>query len=537
MSHPVTFLPVRKTVHVEHGTTLLQAAIQAGLLINTPCGGSGTCGKCRMRICSGHAPSGGSAQHLSQDLLDAGWRLACLTPVTEPLEVDVPPEVRRSQLDQILTDGTPISVRHDPRTLGQLGVAIDLGTTTVAASLFDLYTGLERATIATLNRQIHLGDDVISRIHAVQLNPDNLRCLQSDAIATLNELLASLCSTCGEHPHTIQRLTIAGNTAMQHLLLGLDPTPLGQAPFTPAFTDAQTIGAKRLGLNVSPEATLIVFPQIGGFVGGDTLAGLLAAHFDSCDRPTLLVDIGTNGEIALLSQGQLWVASTAAGPAFEGSRISQGMRATNGAIDHVWMQNGELRYHVIGDGLPQGLCGSGLVDVVAELLRIGLIDETGLLSSSAPEAQTSLSHRVCSKNDNTKFILATASDDTALVSITQQDIRELQLAAGAIRTGIEILLSHAHLLARDLDSLLLAGGFGNYMRRENALRIGLLPSIHYLSIRFIGNASLTGAKRVLLSQAELLKVQALNKRAQHVDLSSDPAFRDRFIENMLFPAN
>jgi len=536
--HTVTFLPAGKTVAVAENATLLQAAAQAGLSLDAPCGGGGVCAKCRVRIRSGNAPAAGSSHRLTAVELDGGWRLACCTKVTAPLVVEIPPASLARRIDSILVDGEPVSVRHDSHAADKLGVAIDLGTTTVAGTLFDLHTGLERATEATMNRQIPLGDDVISRIAAVRRDPAALRRLQALAVDSLNAVIDALCGTCGEQPSAVHRLTVAGNTTMQQLLLGLDPSPLGEQPFAPAFTDAQSLPAARIGLHAHPDAALAVFPQIGGFVGGDTVAGLLAAQFDTLAKPTLLVDIGTNGEIALLKDGAIYTASTAAGPAFEGARIRQGMRAADGAVDQVWLQNGDIRIHTIGDAEPRGLCGSALVDAVAVLLRAGLVSPEGVLGLPDPRPEThsdALADRLFEDADGPAFALARDAQGRPLVSLTQRDVRELQLASGAIRAGIEALLAKAGLTVRDLDAILLAGGFGNYIRRENALRIGLLPPLHYLSIRFIGNASLTGTKRALLSQAELARAQALRERARHVELAAEPGFSDLFMAHMLFP--
>ena len=366
-------------MHVDPGTTVLKAAVEADELFETPCGGHGTCGKCRVRLRAGQAPAAGSEARLSRAELDAGWRLACSTPVTGPLEVEIPDAALGTRMHAILTSGASVSMPHDPRPPGAFGVAFDLGTTTVAGTLFDLHTGRELATRAAMNRQIARGDDVISRIDAVRRDAQALNDLQRLATDTLNAILLDLCQSCQVSVSAIREMAVAGNTTMQHLLLGHDPSPLGEAPFTPAFTDAQTVSAAELGIRVHPDATLTVFPQIGGFVGGDTVSGLLASRLDTLPYSALLVDVGTNGEIVLQHEGRLCAASTAAGPAFEGARIRQGMRAAEGAIDTFWREGNDLACHVIGDGPARGLCGSALVDAVAELLRLGAIDETGAL--------------------------------------------------------------------------------------------------------------------------------------------------------------
>lgn len=539
MPCPVTFFPDGKTVRVESGTTILQAAVQAGIRLDTPCGGKGTCAKCRVRIRSGQAPSAESSR-LTPDELAQGWRLACLTRVTEPLEVEVPASALMTSAEQILVDGDPVLPRPDPDTeTGSLGVAIDLGTTTVAGALFDLKTGLERAVSATMNRQVRVGDDVISRIDAVRHDAAELPHLQHLAAETVNDVIRSLCDACGEKPDAVRKLTLAGNTTMQQILLGIDPSPLGEAPFTPAFISAKTVDAARTGIRIHPDAALTVFPQIGGFVGGDTVAGLLSAHFESRTKPTLLVDIGTNGEIALLRDGRIFAASTAAGPAFEGARIRQGMRATEGAIDRIDLCGGEIRCRVIGDVPPRGLCGSALVDAAALLLRCGVIEPEGGFADTSPESGENsgrFRNRIVSVENGPAFVLAYDASGAPAVTLTQRDIRELQLASGAIRAGIETLLRRAGLTADSLDTILVAGGFGNYIRGENALRIGLLPPLRETAIHAIGNASLTGAKRLLLApREELARADDILSRTVHVALAGEPAFSDLFMTYMGFP--
>jgi len=535
-THTVTFFPSGKSVRLAHGATIWQAARQLGLFLETPCNGAGTCAKCRVRIRSGHTAPERSVHRLTADELARGWRLACMTAVSEPLEVELPTPPPQ-QLHAILMDGDPVEVLCDPHPQGRLGVAFDLGTTTVAGALFDLGTGKPLAVSADMNRQTQAGDDVISRIAAVRENPQALARLQSLAVQTLNALISALCEKSATAPRDIHRVTVAGNTTMQHVLLGLDPSPLGEKPFAPAFTDAQTVSAARLGMDTHPDAELTVFPQIGGFVGGDTIAGLLATHADTLDKPMLLVDIGTNGEIALLHDGRIFAASTAAGPAFEGARIRHGMRATIGAIDQIWLQSGTFRYHVIGNMAPKGLCGSALIDAAALLLQIGLLNPAGTLEPPDPPPQalnSQLIHRLTETEHGMSFGLALDRDGNPLVSLTQQDVRELQLASGAIRAGIDTLLNKAGITAPDLDTIRLAGGFGTYIRHAHAMRIGLLPRIPPDRIRFIGNASLTGAKRALLSQRELQRAQTLRAKTLHVELASEPGFSDCFMDAMMF---
>jgi len=535
-THTILFHPSGKSAQAAHGTTIWQAAHEAGLLHETPCNGAGTCAKCRVRVRSGHTAPERSVHRLTADEIARGWRLACMTAVTGPLEVEIP-DPAPTRLHTILMDGDPVEILCDAHPEGCLGVAFDLGTTTVAGALFDLGTGEPLAVCADMNRQIQAGDDVISRIAAVRKTPEALQRLQSLALETLNGLIRTLCGKSAKDARAIRRVTVAGNTTMQQILLGLDPSPLGEKPFAPAFTDAQTVSAARLGLDTHPDAEMTVFPQIGGFVGGDTVAGLLAIHADARDKPMMLVDIGTNGEIALLHGGQIFAASAAAGPAFEGARIVHGMRAAIGAIDQIWLQSGTFRYHVIGNLVPKGLCGSALIDAAALLLQLGLLSPAGALEIPAeppPGLNSQLANRLLETEHGMSFGLALGCDGKPLVSLTQQDVRELQLASGAIRAGIDTLLKKAGIPASDLDAIHLAGGFGTYIRPANAMRIGLLPDIPHDRIRFIGNASLTGAKRALLSRHELRRAQAIREKTLHVELATEPGFPDCFMDAMMF---
>jgi uncharacterized 2Fe-2S/4Fe-4S cluster protein (DUF4445 family) len=358
-------------------------------------------------------------------------------------------------------------------------------------------------------------------------------------LETANGLIARLIEKAGARSETIYEIAIAGNSTMQQILCDCDPSALGEVPFVHLFDEAQVFDAARVGFTANHGAKLFVFPQIGGFVGGDTVAGMLAARLDRWGKPVLLVDIGTNGEIVLAHGGEMLATSTAAGPAFEGARIRQGMRATSGAIEKVIVRN-DVQCNVIGNVRPVGICGTALIDAVAALLRLGIVESTGRLldadelPASVPE---SIRRRLITDNGDSRFLLATG-EQTATgdpICLWQRDIRELQLAAGAIRAGINILLRQVGLLPEDLGAVLLAGAFGNFIRRSNARRIGLLPQIPCERIRFIGNAASMGAKLALLSADEREYAARLRRTARRIDLSMDRDFQSEFSAAMIFP--
>jgi len=420
------------------------------------------------------------------------------------------------------------------------GVALDLGTTTLAASLVDLAEGDETAVAAAINPQTRLGDDVLSRIAFATEKPEGLGALQEAVVGTLNELFARLCQQAKLTRDAIYEVTISGNTTMQQLCAGLDPRWLGRVPFVPATGDSLNLSAAELGLQIHPRGRVYFMPVIGGFVGGDTTSGILATRLADLPGPAMLIDIGTNGEIVLAAEGRLWAASTAAGPAFEGARISRGTRAAPGAIDKV-VVDGRLRINTIGGDPPMGLCGSALIDVTAELLRYGLLTPQGRLvrpEELPAEVPADLAERLVVCDGQAGFVVATAdetADGKALV-LTQRDVRETQLATGAIRAGTTMLLRRAGLEAQDLKTLLVAGGFGTFLRRNNAQRIGLLPpGLEHRRIRFQGNTSLAGARMVLLAQHARRTADELARRVEHVDLSGDADFQTTFADAMLFP--
>jgi uncharacterized 2Fe-2S/4Fe-4S cluster protein (DUF4445 family) len=341
----------------------------------------------------------------------------------------------------------------------------------------------------------------------------------------------------------IYQATFSGNTTMQLLFVGIDPSPLGEMPFVPATGRGIRGQASDFELNIHPHGDVHVYPVIGGFVGGDTVSGILVTGLAESEKPTLFTDIGTNGEIVLAASGRIEAASTAAGPAFEGARISSGMRAAVGAIDTIDLSPDGVRYEVIGGSAPMGICGSALIDVAAGLLRHGMVGSEGLMlapDSLPDDLSAALRERVVVGDDGPAFIVAPASEAQTdnPIAVSHRDIRELQLATAAIRAGIAILLRRAELGPEDLDRFLVAGGFGNYVRPENARRLGLLPgTVEPDRFAFVGNTSLAGAKRAALSQNARVRAEAIARQVHHVELSLDVNFQMEYVEAMMFPTS
>jgi uncharacterized 2Fe-2S/4Fe-4S cluster protein (DUF4445 family) len=360
-------------------------------------------------------------------------------------------------------------------------------------------------------------------------------------VAEIVKMIDHMCAEAKVHREHIYTIAFAGNTTMEHLLCGIDSTQLGQVPFVPAYASGLRIPVRELEIPINRRGEAYIFPLIGGFVGGDTVAGMLSTQVASQFGPTLMVDLGTNGEIVLANDGQIWAASTAAGPAFEGARISCGMRATEGAIEKVAF-DGDVQCSVIGNGPPIGLCGSGLIDVGAELLEHEIISPEGRVlrrEELPPLLSAALKRRVLrDRNGIAQFLLAErgAGGTDPPVVLTQQDVRELQLACGAIRAGINILLRHAGLQTADLKSVLIAGGFGSFIRRNNAQRIGLLPAdLDHRRVHYVGNVSLAGARWVVLSTEARKQAEELAQQTRLVQLSTDRGFQREFAEAMIFP--
>jgi uncharacterized 2Fe-2S/4Fe-4S cluster protein (DUF4445 family) len=440
----------------------------------------------------------------------------------------------------VISDDELIAVEAGDTTASRHGMAFDLGTTTVVATLLDLGTGTPLAVSSMLNMQQPFGADVITRISATMLDPEALGRLRDRAQETLAQLSLEVCEKAGIAPEDVYEVAVAGNATMTQLVLGMDPEPLGVAPFIMSTRSFETLRAADLGLALHPRATAYLFPALGAYVGGDIVAGILATGMTRDKRIRLFIDVGTNCEIVLGSAERVLTTAAPAGPAFEAAQIKCGMRAASGAIETIKIDNGELKVGVIGDVDAQGLCGSGLVDACAELAREGFIDESGryLTDDAARALNPSLADRLVMRGEERVFVLAwkgEPGDVDDSVFLSQRDVRELQFAKAAIATGWKILVDELGVDVSDISQVLLAGSFGSYLSPASAVRIGLVPKLPVARIIAAGNVAGEGAKMVLLSAQERAQAMAVLEEVEYVELSGREDFQDMFVDLLKFP--
>ncbi|MHC4499753.1 MAG: ASKHA domain-containing protein, partial [Planctomycetota bacterium] len=472
--------------------------------------------------------------------------LACQYHVEGDLAVSIPTSSRLFE-QKILSEGIG-ATREIGRDIHKkyitgvsapavFGLALDVGTSTVAAKLIDMVSGKLMATASAGNPQVRFGDDVVSRISYAE-SDKKLAELHGMIIDCINELIGRLCECAGIDADQIYEACIVGNTTMNHIVLKLPVVQLGQAPYKAYSLDAHDCAPRELGLRINASGNVHTVENIAGFVGSDTTAVALATEIDSAEAVTLAVDIGTNGELVLAAGGKLYAASCAAGPAFEGARIGCGSRAVDGAIQGVVENDGDIDLDVIAGGAPRSICGSGLIDAVAVMLDFGIIDGTGKfvecekLEGRLPAAIFS---RIIEQEGQAAFVLARAEEGGGQeVFLTQADIRQVQLAKGAIRAGITLLQRKVGLADSNIERILLAGAFGNYIRRESALRIGLLPAVAAERIYFVGNAACSGAQMALVSSGCRSMAGELARKIQYVEIAHEKNFSDVFAESMAF---
>lgn len=496
----IELLPLGQVLQIERGHLLQDLLFGAG--VEFPCGGRGRCKGCKVKVLAGSLPHTEEDKALlSAGELAEGWRLACRARAQGDLRIQL------AQWEMpILTDDSRFAFK--PR-IG-LGVAIDLGTTTLVAQLLDLQTGRVLSVRTALNAQTRHGADIMSRVEFAVLNQGQPT-LQTLVREQIGRLIVDLLSAVPSPNVGLESVVVVGNTVMHHLFSGLSVEPLSRYPFDPAQVGLQSFVATDLGWDLPGNPKVYFLPCLGGFVGSDILAGVLATRIDERKSLGLLIDLGTNGEIILGNGERMLCAGTAAGPAFEGARIAMGMRAATGAISEVDIRNGQLHCRVLGGVSPRGICGSGLVDAAAAGLDLGWIQPNGRLAGNGP------------------LLLAPP------ITLVQRDIRELQLAKGAIAAGVRILLEQWGAPIGDVEQVFLAGAFGNYLNQSNARRIGLLEFAAE-KIVSAGNTALLGAKLALFSLPEQdISYSDILRKVQHISLNEAPGFQDTYAEKMAFP--
>jgi len=452
----------------------------------------------------------------------------------------LPTVLRKSdfKVTAVVVDEHLIAVEPGDTTAFNHALAFDLGTTTVVATLLDLTTGTPMAVKSMLNKQQPFGADVISRISATMMDPQAQGLMQVAGLATLNELAAEVCAEAKIDPNTVYETAIAGNATMVQILLGVDPEPVGVAPFITAAQKWPTFTAQEVGIEILPSARVFLFPAFGAYVGGDIVAGVLATGMDRDKRVRLLIDVGTNCEIVLSSGDTILTTAAPAGPAFEAASIACGMRAADGAIEVVQINKGELKLGTIGDVEPVGICGSGLVDAVYALHKIGLLDDSGrfVTDEIAAEIAPTLNSRLVTREAGDRIFILHGDVADPVVYLSQRDVRELQFAKASIATGWRLLLEEAGLVDDDVQQVLLAGSFGSYLSPTSAIGIGLVPKLPVMRIVSAGNVAGEGAKMVLLSNTERSGATTLLDEVDYVELSDRPDFNDKFFIELALPS-
>jgi uncharacterized 2Fe-2S/4Fe-4S cluster protein (DUF4445 family) len=589
--------PVGRRVEISTEQTLLDAAQAAGVELVAVCGGTGTCATCRVRLMAGELTpvTANEEFELSEDELKAGYRLACQARPLSPVRLDLPPEsltaAQRTQVEgreveveldpvvqpldvqlpapdlsdlradvtrlQEAVGDTAISIEYAaltdlsdrmrqygwrmrvarrgsrliavlPRAARLMGLAVDIGTTKLAAYLVDLEQGHTVAKRGALNPQIAYGEDVVSRIAYCNRQAAGRATLQRRLIETLNTLIGEMCHEAEIAREQIVEAVAVGNTAMHHLFAGLPVQQLGTAPYVAAIGAALEVRARDLGLDIAPGALVYLPPNIAGFVGADHVAMLLASGVWKTDKTVVALDIGTNTEITVAQRGQLVCCSCASGPAFEGAHITAGMRAAPGAIERVQISGSDVHLHTIGQQSPVGLCGSGILDAIAEMLKAGLLNSRGLLNKDHP--------RVRVRNNKTEFVLASAADSGRGhdVAITRSDVNEIQLAKGAIRAGLDILLAECGIQAGAIDEFIVAGAFGTFLDLNSAIRIGMFPDLPRERFQQVGNAAGAGARQMLVSAQHRRVARDIARRDRYIELTNHPDFAQRYIAALYF---
>jgi uncharacterized 2Fe-2S/4Fe-4S cluster protein (DUF4445 family) len=542
-------------IDVSEGATVLEAARRGGIAVESPCNGAGTCGKCLVKLTPESLPNArcGASHALSRERQKEGYVLSCEARVFGDIRVE-PTQKEKNHTLKILAAGESFDIelnpnvkkRHIPEkdvtetvaggnvlraepgdtTAKNFGLSLDIGTTTLVLSLVDLNDGHEIDTVSSMNPQAVYAQDVLSRINFAG-GEGGLETLHDALITEVNRMLALLERRSGVSRDNIYEAVFSGNTCMLHLAAGVSPVSLGKYPYTPVIGGAAVLKAADAGLNMANCGIVYLPPGISAYVGADITSGILATSLFEADGVTLFVDIGTNGEMAIGSGGKLSAASTAAGPAFEGMNIAYGMRAGNGAIEEFEIANDEICVKVIGNTEATGICGSGLIDIAGELVFHGVIRKNGKFADT-DGLPPFLARRLLKHDGKTAFLVDNG------VFLTQKDVRQIQLAKGAIRAGIEYLLMAKNTLPEQVDRVLIAGSFGYHLRVKSLINIGLLPKEFENKIEFVGNTSNSGGKAFLLGVQYRAKMERKVKEIEVLELANMPDFEKQFVKSLNF---
>lgn len=589
--------PSGKTFEYEAGATLLELLLKEKCFVDNPCNGKGVCGKCRVKIVSGNVkePTATELKVLSEAELKTGIRLSCLVKPEEDLIVELLQKERKHEVltsgyvpefefdtdikkqviairKPTLSDQTPYEDQIKEQTgaskvtlkvlqsavfrrgtvtaviVGDevagvesgdtsdklYGVAIDIGTTTVVCALIDMMTGKELANASMINAQKHFGLDVLTRItYEIEHSETGVADLQKAIVDSINEMIDECCKKASVSKENIYEITVGANCTMMHTLLGVDATPIGRAPYAPMFTGAKDIKASEVGITGAKGARLYCLPSVSSYIGADIVAGAYVCELQKQKENVLFIDIGTNGEIVLSKGGDLLCCSCAAGPALEGMNISSGMRAAEGAIEDVKITENGIELKVIGDQEPIGICGSGILAVVKELLRVGLVRKEGAFIKKNKMAEDDYRYPMIQMNGIKREFIMVDGEEQLL--ITQGDVRQVQLAKGAILSGFIALLNKAGITMEDLDKVMIAGQFGAHLPADSLTGTGILPEEVKDKLVYVGNSSKTGAYMALMSKKAKIEMEELASHMDYMELGATDNYERLFSDCLIFP--
>ncbi len=592
----LTVRPSGRVYEYEAGGTLLEILLDQHIFVDNPCNGKGVCGKCRVKIRKGELsePTETEKKLLKQEELQEGVRLSCLVKPENDLEIEL---LQKERKHEVLTSGYvpefefDVDIRkqvieiHKPsledqtsyedqikkQTGGELlfrgmknakfqsgkatavlhgsyviqieegdttdslyGVAVDIGTTTVVCTLIDMLTGKELANTSMINAQKHFGLDVLTRISYELEHPeDGVEKLQKTIVDSMNDMIADACHQAGVARNEIYEVAVGANCTMMHMLLGVDATSIGKAPYAPMFVRAKDIRASEIGIHVAEGARLYCLPSVSAYIGADIVAGAYVCKLKKEKGNVLFIDIGTNGEIVLSNNGRLLCCSCAAGPALEGMNISSGMRAAEGAIEDVKITEEGVQFRVIGEEEPIGICGSGILAVVKELLRVGLIRKEGAFIKLKQLEETDYRYPMLQLDGIKREFIMTEKPQKLL--ITQGDVRQVQLAKGAILSGFIALLNKAGIRMEDLDKVMIAGQFGAHLPADSLVGTGILPKEVEDKLVYVGNSSKTGAYMALMSSKVKAEMEELASYMDYMELGATEGYERLFSDCLIFP--